>query len=567
MRLGLGTNCTSAAVSRAGSTAGIAGLLGLALLVIAPDNTQTAVANGDTRSISLYHAHRKDSLVVTFRRNGRYVGSALRKLNYFLRDWRNDEQVRMDPRLFDVIWEAQRMVGVNGRITVLSSYRSPRTNAMLRRRSRGVAKNSQHMYGRAMDLRISGANMHRVREAAIKMQRGGVGWYRSRFVHLDVGSVRAWPRMSYAQLTRLFPDGKTVHVARDGRTLSGYEEARRIVASRNGSYVPTLAQVREKGFLERLLGWGDSGDEADQAQARRRVARAPLGRTGVSANEENSSVNFFRRDAARRRGRGPALAKVQERAKPAESAKPAEAAKPGTPIAEEKRGIPIPVPPRRPSENKIAALIQTATGNIEAASAPVPPARPDKLIVVAENAPEAPAPIPADSRGRLAALIGLNSAGVIGAKSGLPDVITRGTAVAAHAAAPDAMAFAPPPGAKFGRARGRTLVRKLALRRSLPSTPSIARAVGMRAATQRAPASVLVAARFDRSNFNLLTRPESLALSPAHSLMGSSIASLRSAARHSRQTLIFAGQDRYQTRFVSVNAPRALAHANFNSAK
>jgi len=235
VRLGLGTNCTSAAVSRAGSTAGIAGLLGLALLVIAPDNTQTAVANGDTRSISLYHAHRKDSLVVTFRRNGRYVGSALRKLNYFLRDWRNDEQVRMDPRLFDVIWEAQRMVGVNGRITVLSSYRSPRTNAMLRRRSRGVAKNSQHMYGRAMDLRISGANMHRVREAAIKMQRGGVGWYRSRFVHLDVGSVRAWPRMSYAQLTRLFPDGKTVHVARDGRTLSGYEEARRTVASRNGS--------------------------------------------------------------------------------------------------------------------------------------------------------------------------------------------------------------------------------------------------------------------------------------------------------------------------------------------
>jgi uncharacterized protein YcbK (DUF882 family) len=577
-----------------------AGLLGLAMLVLAPDTTQTAVANGDTRSISLYHAHRKDSLVVTFRRNGSLDSAALKQLNYFLRDWRNDEQIRMDPRLFDVIWEAQRMVGSRGKITVLSSYRSPRTNSMLRSRSRGVAKNSQHMYGRAMDLRISGANMSRVREAAMKLQRGGVGWYSSRFVHIDVGSVRAWPRMSYSQLARLFPDGKTVHIAANGRTLPGYEEARQMVASRNGAYVPTLAQVQDKGFLARLFGWGDSGDEADQSQARRQVARAPLGRTGRAQYEDTTSAaSFFRRDAALRNGGSTNVRVAARPAAPVKSAarvnpvvnstvsaaaeKPQPAPRPRAAEPEE-RIIVAPVAPSRPNDTKIAALIQSAAGPLEASgesagasetpSVPVPPQRPGNLIVVAEHAAPQAVPLPPDSRGRLAALIGLNGAGAIGSKHNLPDVITKGTSVAAHAGAPDIMAFANPASvspdmgkATSARRSHGMKVHKLALRRSLPATPAIARTVGMRAASLEAPANLLVAARFDRSNFNLLTRPQSLANGNVNALMGSAIAPLRSAARFSRETLIFAEQDQMQMQFVVTERRTALNATKFVTAR
>ena len=575
--IGLNNVWRNAAQGRFGSITQKTCLLGVILACLVPETTQNAVANGDTRTISLYHAHRRDNITITFRRNGSYDSAALRKLNYYLRDWRNDEQIRMDPRLFDVVWEAQRRVGVRGRITVLSSYRSPRTNSMLRRRSRAVAKNSQHMYGRALDFRITGVNMHRIREAAIKMQRGGVGWYRSGYVHLDVGSVRAWPRMSYSQLARLFPDGKTVHVAADGRTLPGYEEARVMVASRNGSYVPTLAQVQEKGFLARLFGWGDSGDEADQNDAR--VARrAPLGRSGGPVSEDNSAAGFFRRDAARLNGgsqlvqvaaRTPARPKATARVTPVKPAPVAEA--PARKPEAETVSVPgAPVPPSRPSETKIAAMIQKAAGLNEDSPVPVPPQRPGNLIVVAENVAPQSAPLPPDSRGRLAALIGLNSAGAIGAKKGLPDVITRGTAVAANAGTSEVLAFAAPIGATadgaMERHSSRAQVRRLALRRSLPATPAIARSIGVRAATRETVESMLVAARFDRSNFFLLTRPQSISGSPANVLMGTALAPLRSAVRFNRDALIFAPPALYRATLSGGKKKSAgLAYRRFSA--
>ena len=562
--------CRQLAASPAVLVAKAAGLALAAFGIFAPTSTQTAIANGDTRTISLFHAHRRDSITVTFRRHGRYDASALSKLNYFLRDWRNNEQIRMDPRLFDVIWESYRMVGGRQPIHVLSSYRSPRTNSMLRRRSRGVAKNSQHMYGRAMDMRFPGVNMHRVREAAMKLQRGGVGWYaRTGFVHLDVGSVRAWPRMSYRQLARLFPNGKTVHVASDGRTLPGYDEARALVASRNGAYVPTLAQVRERGFLERLFGWGDSGDEADQNSARRdrrRIARsAPIGATGPAASDDNNSAAFFRRDQAR----------LTDKTKPA--AKPAAAAGGSTPAKSTVRAEKIkappppqrqeadakqpaltaPLPPKRPSEVQIAALIDSAMPDT-----PLPPQRPEDMIVVAEKA----GPLPRDSRGALAALIGSNAPGAIGSKRNLPSVITRGTAVAGHVNAPDALAFAAPLATETGRKISRGRVRKLALRRSVESAPALARAIGVRAAkrAQESGASHLVAARFDRSNFSLMTQPRRFDRALARNLLGSGIVSLRSAVRNNVDTLVFAPPESLTMRFVAPKR-RAQAYQRFTA--
>ena len=121
-----------------------------------------------------------------------------------------------------------RQVGGRDYIHVVSAYRSPETNKMLRRTRGGQAKKSQHMYGRAMDFFIPGVKLSKLRAVAMKLQGGGVGYYPrsgSPFVHLDVAGVRAWPRMSRKELVRLFPDGKTLHLPADGKPLKGYQQA------------------------------------------------------------------------------------------------------------------------------------------------------------------------------------------------------------------------------------------------------------------------------------------------------------------------------------------------------
>ncbi len=134
----------------------------------------------------------------------------------------------MDRRLFDILWEVYRDVDGKKPINIISSYRSPATNAMLRRRSSGVARNSQHMLGHAIDFYIPEVPLEQIRTAGLRLQRGGVGFYPtsgSPFVHLDTGSIRHWPRMNHDQLARVFPDGRTVHVPTDGKPLRGYELA------------------------------------------------------------------------------------------------------------------------------------------------------------------------------------------------------------------------------------------------------------------------------------------------------------------------------------------------------
>src|SRR5208283_5515798 len=112
--------------------------------------------------------------------------------------------------------------------------------------------------GRAMDTTMPGMPMERIREIGMRLQRGGVGWYpSSNFVHLDVGNVRAWPRMSYDQLVRLFPDGKTVHLPSNGQPLARYEEAKaEIEARNNGAVVVAPRKSSSGGFFAFLFGGG-----------------------------------------------------------------------------------------------------------------------------------------------------------------------------------------------------------------------------------------------------------------------------------------------------------------------
>ena len=198
---------------------------GLAALVLLSGSRmlQNAIAEGDTRTISLHHTHTNEDITVTFKRDGRYDEAALEKLNQFLRDWRRDEQIRMDPHLIDLVWEVQRETGSGAPIWVVCGYRSPETNAMLRRRSDGVARYSQHMLGHAMDFYIPGVPLEQLRVIGLRLERGGVGFYPtsgSPFVHMDTGGVRHWPRMTREQLVRVFPDGRTVHIPTDGKPLA-----------------------------------------------------------------------------------------------------------------------------------------------------------------------------------------------------------------------------------------------------------------------------------------------------------------------------------------------------------
>ncbi|MFL5094313.1 MAG: DUF882 domain-containing protein [Xanthobacteraceae bacterium] len=281
---------------------------------------QDAAANGETRTLSFQHTHRDDSITATFKRDGRYDEDGLKKLNYFLRDWRNDEQTKMDPRLFDILWEVSREVGAKEPIHIISSYRSPQTNAMLRRRSHGVAQYSQHMLGNAIDFFIPGVPLEQLRYAGLRLQRGGVGYYPtsgSPFVHVDVGSVRHWPRMTHDQLARVFPDGKTVHVPSDGTPLKNYQVALAEVHRRGGTASETSLnaarsagiQTAEPGavtpaggrnFLAKLLGIrSDEDEDADTATPR---GRQPASAAPAPARQDVAAVPMPRPRPARAGG-------------------------------------------------------------------------------------------------------------------------------------------------------------------------------------------------------------------------------------------------------------------------
>ena len=216
------------------------------LLLAGAGSVHDATALNETRTLSFHHTHSDEDLTVTFKRDGRYDEEALKKLNHFLRDWRSQDQTTMDRHLFDILWEVYRDVDGKKPIQIISAYRSPATNAMLRRRSSGVARFSQHMLGHAMDFYIPDVPLEQIRSAGLRLQRGGVGFYPtsgSPFVHLDTGSIRHWPRMTHDQLARVFPDGRTVHVPSDGDPLKGYELARADIERRgNGDDAATVGK-------------------------------------------------------------------------------------------------------------------------------------------------------------------------------------------------------------------------------------------------------------------------------------------------------------------------------------
>ena len=145
------------------------------------------------KSLSLYNTHTGEGLKIVYWAEGHYVPEALAEVNHILRDHRADETHVMDAQLLDLLFAMQRRLETRQPFHIISGYRSPATNALLRQYSSGVAKNSLHIQGKAIDIRLPGRGLATVRRVAVALRKGGVGYYPdSNFIHLDTGSVRYW---------------------------------------------------------------------------------------------------------------------------------------------------------------------------------------------------------------------------------------------------------------------------------------------------------------------------------------------------------------------------------------
>ena len=427
-------------------------------LGFAPSSTESAVANGDTRTISLSNSHTSESGSFTYMVDGVYDSAVLQKLNWFLRDWRLNEPTKMDPKLFDIVWEVYRESGSAQPIDVLSGYRSPQTNSMLRRRSRQVAKYSQHMEGKAIDAHFVDVGTATIRDVAMRMQAGGVGFYptgATPWVHIDSGSVRYWPRMSRDALARLFPDGKTVFIPADGQPMPGYEQARAEIEARGGDVLTARAGGSNNGLLSWLFGARGGADDEEESAGSEVVVSGRGGlRTIVPAVQVASAAPDPLDAAKRDLPRGSTFMRPAE---PAAQAAPAvasvDAKPPGDASPVSLRG-PIaaqfiaPLPPRKPADLAVTQLAQT--------EAPMPPQRPAEFAF---------APLPAPARDEAGAAKRDLIAALL-ERGRLPGVITQGVG----AAPPDVLALAetaapePPEGPAL-------LARAAALAAPLPPIP------------------------------------------------------------------------------------------------
>lgn len=315
-------------------------------------------SQAETRALSLYNTHTQERATVVFKRDGSYDPQGLQELNRLLRDWRRNEVTRMDPMLFDLVWDVYRRVDSHQPIHIVSGYRSPATNNALRNRSRGVARLSQHMLGKAMDFYLPDVPLATLRATGMKLQMGGVGFYPtsgSPFVHMDTGSVRAWPRMTRDQLVRLFPDGKTAHLPADGDPLPGYQTALAEVEARKAKGGGPVESTSSGGggLLAALFGGGSSTPAAP--------SRAP---TPGDDEEEGASAPAPRRTQELRQGPLPPGASPRLLARQGDvppgvaigPSAPQDTAR-AKPIQVAAAPVPVPLPPTAPTATSRGSLV------------------------------------------------------------------------------------------------------------------------------------------------------------------------------------------------------------------
>ena len=205
------------------------------------------------RTISFYNIHNQETLVSTYKKDGKYIPAEMEKINWILRDWRRNEATKMDPELIDLLWEVHSELGSAEPIHIISGYRSRGTNDMLRKSVGGQAKESRHILGKAADVHFPDVSVKALRYSALIREKGGVGYYPTSaipFVHMDIDRVRAWPRLPRAELALLFPKGSSQHVPADGVPIT--KDDVRQARSANKDLAIELAQFHDLRGRPRL---------------------------------------------------------------------------------------------------------------------------------------------------------------------------------------------------------------------------------------------------------------------------------------------------------------------------
>jgi uncharacterized protein YcbK (DUF882 family) len=211
---GLGLRSTSKTIALAVAALGAIAALG---------SSQLTAAFSSTRTISFFHIHTKETVTVTYKKDGKLIPDAMDKIDWIMRDWRRNEKTRMDPATIDILWEMHTELGSKEPIHIICGYRSRGTNDMLRRTVGGQASESQHITGKAVDVTFPDVSLKQIRYAALVREQGGVGYYPTSgipFVHVDTGRVRHWPRLPRYELALLFPNGQSQHNPSDGGPIN-----------------------------------------------------------------------------------------------------------------------------------------------------------------------------------------------------------------------------------------------------------------------------------------------------------------------------------------------------------
>jgi uncharacterized protein YcbK (DUF882 family) len=339
-----------------------------------------AFSGGETRTISLYHIHTGERLSVTYMQNGRYVPSAMKQINYLLRDWRRNAVVTIDPKTIDLVWELHEDLGSHGTINIVCGYRSPKTNALLRRIGRKVAQRSQHMAGKAIDFYFPDIPTVKIRNSALVRKVGGVGYYRSAggptgFLHVDSGHVRHWgPNISNSQMAQIVRDGSKT-VGRRMRLNGGnqYDAAPDAATGKSGSLMAFIFGKKKQP---------EQQVEEQVAVAEEVPAPSPV-ESAYTGGEDDMA------DLAADAAVAPATAKsrpvtaVPKDQVAALDALAEDASKAPTPVVEQqadngadeplvKQGYPIPRPRLKPVEVMLMAAANMKTIRITAVSAQPP---------------------------------------------------------------------------------------------------------------------------------------------------------------------------------------------------
>ena len=261
---------------------------GLTVLI----STAVIADRSDERRISFFNIHTEETLDIVYMRDGKRLPEAMEKINWIMRDWRQNSPTKMDPELIDTLWEIHAELGSREPIHLISGYRSKKTNNMLRKTRGGQAKKSQHILGKAADVHFPDVPIKQLRYSALIRERGGVGYYPTSalpFVHVDTGRVRHWPRMPRYELALLFPNGKTKHRPSSGGRITKYDVK--------------IAQKKHKSLATQVATFFDLRNQP-RAPKPTLVARAPI---------PSPAPTQWRTDVQLERDRGPpALAKKKK---------------------------------------------------------------------------------------------------------------------------------------------------------------------------------------------------------------------------------------------------------------